>query len=267
MKKVWPICSWTPSWRQQILDWDEFDTFPPQCVKDFLQFYDFPAPLLCFTCLWTGKRQLESRWCWWWFTTNLFTCFGPVNNQSCWWYELQTDLFACLWTRDKQRIMMMTFGFFFRRGGWRLYQPEPQRLRWFAVHYFDNVFISDLFCNHHYKDFVFFVIFSWLFRSRRTHALLERKGRWPVWLRSRQDLAWLICEKISKQDWFCWFGKHLKVNFPGGHYHGDTSPEKVIFFIKASPIFSDTRNGQTILYEIKVEGLWMVLLVWTMMLI
>ena len=112
MKKVWPLCSWTSSWRQQIPDWDELDTFPPQCVKDFLQFYDFPAPLLCFTCLWTGKRQLESRWCWWWFTTNLFTCFGPVNNQSCWWYELQTDLFACLWTRDKQRIMMMTYGFF-----------------------------------------------------------------------------------------------------------------------------------------------------------
>ena len=45
--------------------------------------------------------------------TNLFTCFGPVNNQSCWWYELQTDLFACLWTRHK-RIMRMTYWFFFQ---------------------------------------------------------------------------------------------------------------------------------------------------------
>ena len=44
--------------------------------------------------------------------TNLFTCFGPVNNQSCWWYELQTDLFTCICTRDKQWIMMMTYGFF-----------------------------------------------------------------------------------------------------------------------------------------------------------
>ena len=45
--------------------------------------------------------------------TILFTCFGPVNNQSCWWYELQTDLFACLWTRHK-RIMRMTYWFFFQ---------------------------------------------------------------------------------------------------------------------------------------------------------
>ena len=114
MKKVWPICSWTPNWRQQILDWDEFDTFPPQCVKDFLQFYDFPAPLLCFTCLWTGKRQLKSRRCWWWFTNQPFhllwdrlitnyaddmsykpicsRVFVPETNNESWWWLM--DFFS-----------------------------------------------------------------------------------------------------------------------------------------------------------------------------
>ena len=85
---------------------------------------------------------------------------------------------------------------FFRRGGWRLCQPEPQRLRWFAVHYFDNVFIDDLFCNHHYKDIVFFVIWNnsfpldWFIQGEHTHFWREREDgqfdseagkTWPGW--------------------------------------------------------------------------------------
>ena len=159
---------------------------------------------------------------------------GPVNNQLCWWYELQTDLFTCLCTRDKQQIMMMAYGFFFRRGGWRLCQPEPQKLRWFAVHYFDNVFIDDLFCNHHYKDFVFFVIFSWLFRSRGTHALLERKGRRPVWLRSRQDLTWLICKTFQSKIDFVDLANIWKKTFQADIIMG-IHLRKRLFFYQSKP--------------------------------
>ena len=176
---------------------------------------------------------------------------GPVNNQLCWWYELQTDLFTCLCTRDKQQIMMMAYGFFFRRGGWRLCQPEPQKLRWFAVHYFDNVFIDDLFYNHHYKDFV---IFSCLFRSRRTHSLLERKGRWQVWLRSRQELTWLICKTFQSKIDFVDLANIWKKTFQADIIMGIHLRKRLFFFIKASPMFSDTRHGQTIFLWNKSRG-------------
>ena len=123
---------------------------------------------------------------------------------------------------------------FFRRGGWRLCQPEPQRLRWFAVHYFDNVFISDLFCNHHYKDFVFFVIFSWLFRSRGTHALLERKGRWPIWLRSRLEFTWLICKTFQSKIDFVDLANIWKKTFQADIIMG-IHLRKRLFFYQSKP--------------------------------
>ena len=126
---------------------------------------------------------------------------------------------------------------FFRRGGWRLYQPEPQRLRWFAVHYFDNVFISDLFCNHHYKDFVFFVIFSWLFRSRGTHALLERKGRWPIWLRSRQEFTWLICKTFQSKIDFVDLANIWKITFQADIIMGIHLRKRLFFLSKQAQSF------------------------------
>jgi len=39
----------------EVLPKDYYDPGQMKCVKDFLQFYDFPAPLLCFTCLWTDE--------------------------------------------------------------------------------------------------------------------------------------------------------------------------------------------------------------------
>merc|ERR1712192_218443 len=40
----------------EVLPKDYYDPHQMKCVKDFLQFYDFPAPLLCFACLWTGEH-------------------------------------------------------------------------------------------------------------------------------------------------------------------------------------------------------------------
>ena len=39
----------------EVLPENYYDPDQMKCVKDFLQFYSFPGPLLCFTCLWTGE--------------------------------------------------------------------------------------------------------------------------------------------------------------------------------------------------------------------
>ena len=39
----------------EVLPENYYDREKMKCVKDFLQFYNFPAPLLCFACLWTGE--------------------------------------------------------------------------------------------------------------------------------------------------------------------------------------------------------------------
>merc|ERR1719309_725211 len=39
----------------EVLPKDYYDPVQMKCVKDFLQFYEFSAPLLCFTCLWTDQ--------------------------------------------------------------------------------------------------------------------------------------------------------------------------------------------------------------------
>jgi len=43
----------------EVLPHKYYDNKQMKCVKDFLQFYSFPAPLLCFTCLWTKEPQTE----------------------------------------------------------------------------------------------------------------------------------------------------------------------------------------------------------------
>ena len=58
----------------EVLPANYYDRDQMKCVKDFLQFYSFPAPLLCFTCLWTGEPEdgptLNLRgsggWCFLW---------------------------------------------------------------------------------------------------------------------------------------------------------------------------------------------------------
>jgi len=41
----------------EVLPENYYDRKQMKCVKDFLQFYTFPAPLLCFTCLWTDEPK------------------------------------------------------------------------------------------------------------------------------------------------------------------------------------------------------------------
>ena len=38
-----------------VLPENYYDREQMKCVKDFLQFYSFSAPLLCFTCVWTDE--------------------------------------------------------------------------------------------------------------------------------------------------------------------------------------------------------------------
>jgi len=42
---------------KEVLPKNYYDREQMKCVRDFLKFYDFPAPLLCFTCLWTDEPQ------------------------------------------------------------------------------------------------------------------------------------------------------------------------------------------------------------------
>ena len=39
----------------EVLPENYYDREQMKCVKDFLQFYQFPAPLVCFTTLWTEE--------------------------------------------------------------------------------------------------------------------------------------------------------------------------------------------------------------------
>ena len=41
----------------EVLPDSYYDREQMKCVRDFLQFYTFPAPLLCFSCLWTEEPQ------------------------------------------------------------------------------------------------------------------------------------------------------------------------------------------------------------------
>ena len=41
----------------KVLPEDYYDRDQMKCVKDFLQFYNFEAPLLCFTTLWTDEPE------------------------------------------------------------------------------------------------------------------------------------------------------------------------------------------------------------------
>ena len=189
-----------------------------------------------------------------------------MNNQSCWWYELQTDLFACLWTRDKQRIMMMTYGFFSDEvddGSISL------NLRGSGDLQFTTLIMSSLMI-------CFAITTTRILSSLSFSPDCSVQGEHTHFWREREDGQF---DSEAGKSLPGWFVKHFKARLilliwqtfkrklsrrtlSWGYISG-----KGYFFIKASPMFSDTRHGQTILYEIKVEGLWMVLLVWTMMLI
>ena len=41
----------------EVLPDNYYDASQMKCVKDFLQFYDFKAPLMCFTTLWTDEPE------------------------------------------------------------------------------------------------------------------------------------------------------------------------------------------------------------------
>ena len=49
----------------EVLPENYYDREQMKCVKDFLQFYQFSAPLVCFTTLWTdeppSRNQILSR--------------------------------------------------------------------------------------------------------------------------------------------------------------------------------------------------------------
>ena len=54
----------------EVLPENYYDREQMKCVKDFLQFYQFSAPLICFTTLWTEEppsKNSDLSWCWWWW--------------------------------------------------------------------------------------------------------------------------------------------------------------------------------------------------------